>query len=176
MLAFLVQIGEIQAQGVEKSINSIQLGVLGTWINNEYQLSNEISLKSELGLVAGFRGCSNCTTQYALIPTLELEPRWYYNISKRNSKNKTTKNNSANFVSFGIKYYPDWFAISNAENVHVANQISFIPKWGIKRTIANSNFNYELGIGIGKGYYLDADKWDTTADLLIRIGYTIKRK
>jgi len=165
-------IGKAQNTGVEKSIYSIETGVLGMWINNEYRLSNEIILKSELGMIAGFRGCSDCDTQYALTPELTLEPRWYYNIEKRNAKGKIIKNNSANFASLGLRYYPDWFVISNASNAYVENQITIIPKWGIKRTVSNSNFNYELGIGIGKRYYFDSNDWETAADLLIRIGYT----
>lgn len=165
-----------QNTGVEKSIYTIQTGILGAWVNNEYRLSNEISLKSEIGLIAGLRGCSSCTTEYILAPEFTLEPRWYYNIEKRSTKGKIIKNNSSNFAGLAVRYYPDWFVISNATNASVTNQITIIPKWGIKRTIANSNFNYELGIGIGKIYYFDSNQWDSTADLLIRIGYTFKRK
>jgi hypothetical protein len=164
--------GTAQNTGVEKSIYSIEAGVLGFWLNNEVLLSNEIGLKNEMGMNAGLRGCSDCDTQYALTPVLTLEPRWYYNIVKRSAKGKIIKNNSANYATLGFTYYPDWFVISNAPNARVENQITIIPKWGIKRTISNSNFNYELGIGIGKRYYFDSDEWDTAADLLIRIGYT----
>ena len=165
-----------QTTGVEKSIYSIETGFLGAWANNEYRFSNEISLKSEIGMIAGFRGCTDCKTDYALAPELTLEPRWYYNITNRGTKGKTIKNNSANFATLSFRYYPDWFVISNSPNTYIQNQITIIPKWGIKRTISNSNFNYELGIGIGKRYYIDSSQWDTAADLLIRIGYTFKRK
>ena len=172
LTVFFFQFANAQIVGVEKSINAIQVGVLGAWVNNEYRLTNEISLKNEFGMIAGFSGCSDCKTQYGLVPELKVEPRWYYNINKRSSKRRIIKNNSANFVALGFTYIPDWFVISNIPNANIENQISIIPKWGIKRTIANSNFNYELGIGIGKKYYLDSRQWDTTADLLIRIGYT----
>lgn len=168
--------GKAQNTGVEKSINTIQTGLLGVWVNNEFRLSNEISLKSEFGMIAGFSGCTGCETVYGLAPELTLEPRWYYNILKRVEKGKTITNNSANFATISFRYYPDWFVISNSSNAFIENQITIIPKWGIKRTISKSNFNYEIGIGIGKRYYFDAQVWDTTADLLIRIGYTFKRK
>lgn len=165
-----------QNTGLQKSIYSIETGVLGAWINNEVRLSNKIILKSEFGMIAGFRGCTDCETQYALTPEFTLEPRWYYNIDKRSTEGKIIKNNSSNFATVSFRYYPDWFVISNDSNASIQNQITIIPKWGIKRTIANSNFNYELGIGLGKRYYLDSRQWDTTADLLIRICYTFKRK
>jgi hypothetical protein len=168
-------ISRSQNVGVEKSVYSIQTGVLGFWVNNESRLSNEISLKSEIGMIAGFKGCSDCNTQYALTPELTLEPRWYYNIENRNTKGKVIKNNSANFLALGVHFYPDWFIISNNPNSYVSNQVTIIPKWGIKRTISNSNFNYELGMGIGQRYYFDSSQWETAADLLIRIGYTFKK-
>jgi hypothetical protein len=169
------QLAGAQTSSVEKSIYSIETGFLGIWANNESRVSNELSIKSEIGLILGIEGCTVCKTEYALAPEFTLEPRWYYNIEKRSTKGKTYKNNSANFATLSFRYYPDWFVISNVQNTSIQNQITIIPKWGIKRTIADSNFNYELGIGIGKRYYIDSSQWDTTADLLIRIGYTFKR-
>jgi hypothetical protein len=162
-----------QNTGVEKSIYNVQTGFLGFWINNEYRLSNEISLRSEVGLDAGFSSCSDCTTTYGLTPVLTLEPRWYYNITKRNSKNRGA-NNSANFLALNIKYLPDLFVISNNDYARVENQISIIPKWGIRRNIGYSNFNYEAGIGIGYRFYLDENFSEKAADLHLRIGYTFK--
>ncbi|MFZ0595590.1 MAG: hypothetical protein WAM46_01295 [Flavobacterium sp.] len=173
LLCLVIQTGYSQNKGVEKSIYNVQTGFLGIWINNEYRLFNEISLRTEIGLDAGLRGCSDCDTEYALAPVITLEPRWYYNIDKRNSLNKG-KNNSANFIALAIKYHPDWFVISNADYSQVANQIAIIPKWGIRRNIGTSNFNYEAGLGIGYKFYLDENFSEATADLHLRIGYTFK--
>lgn len=153
-----------QNTGVEKDIYNLQTGFLGIRINNEHRLLNQISLRTEIGFDGGFRGCTGCTTTYALIPVIKLEPRWYYNINKRNAKNQKT-NNSANFITLEIHCYPNWFVISNHDNVFVPNQVSLIPKWGIRRNIGNTNFNYEAGIGIGRRFYLDEKFSDTTADL-----------
>lgn len=55
--------------------------------------------------------------------------------------------------------------------------MSFIPKWGIRRAIAKSNFNYELGFGVGYLWYMSEDdifksNSDVAIDAHIRIGYT----
>ncbi|WP_264523409.1 hypothetical protein [Flavobacterium sp. N502536] len=162
-----------QNTGVEKDIYNLQTGFLGIWLNHEHRLLNQISLRSEIGFDGGFYACSGCRTEYVLTPAITLEPRWYYNINKRNAKNKKS-NNSANFVTLGIDYHPNWFVISNYDNVFVPNQVAIIPKWGIRRNIGNSNFNYEAGIGIGRRFYLDKNFSDTAADLHLRIGYTFK--
>jgi len=36
-----------------------------------------------------------------------------------------------------MSYDPDWFVISNYDNVNVINQISIIPKIGLKREYNN---------------------------------------
>jgi hypothetical protein len=87
LLLIIFQSTYAQNTGIEKSIFNVQTGFLGVWVNNEYRLSNEIVLRSEVGLDLGFQGCSDCNTVYGLIPVISHEPRWYYNINKRNSKN-----------------------------------------------------------------------------------------
>ncbi|MGH2666897.1 hypothetical protein [Flavobacterium sp.] len=164
---------------VEKSIFNLQTGVLGIWANNEFRLTSEIALRTEIGLDAGvFGGDFYENNGYVFAPVITIEPRWYYNLEKRASNGKNTKYNSSNFLTTSISYHPDWFVISNYDNVKVADQISIIPKWGIRRQIAESNFNYELGVGIGyrhfflKQYGFKKNEGEVALDLHIRIGYT----
>ncbi|RTY80969.1 hypothetical protein EKL97_09485 [Flavobacterium sp. LS1P28] len=173
MLLLFCDVASAQNEGLEKSIYNVQAGFFGLWINHESRLSNQLVLRSEIGFDGGVRGGDFVgKTIYALTPKLGLEPRWYYNIVKREATGKVIKNNSANFLTLGINYYPDWFVISNRDNVNVSNQMTLIPKWGIRRSISESNFNYELGIGLGKRYYFEIREWETAADLHLRIGYT----
>lgn len=159
---------------IEKSNLNIQTGVLGLWINNEFRLSNTIALRTEFGLDTGlFGGDSYDKTGFLLIPTINIEPRWYYNINKRANKSKSIKNNSANFITPAISYHPDWFVISNYDNVNTVAQISIIPKWGMRRNIGQSNFNYELGAGLGYRaiFYNFKTESEAALDLHVRIGY-----
>ncbi len=160
-----------QNEGVEKSMYTIQTGVLGIWLNHECKITNEISLRTEIGLDGGISVGNK--TIYGLAPKIAIEPRWYYNMDKRITNGKFTNNNSANFITVGVSYISDWFAIANQKNVTAANQVTIIPKWGIRRTISKSNFNYEVGIGIGRRYFFDNKSWDSTGDLHLRIGYTL---
>ena len=165
-----------QNTSVEKSVFGIQTGFLGFWGHNESRLSNTIALRSELGLDAGilitdFEGRSG----FLLAPVLTLEPRFYYNLNKRNLKSKDITNNSGNFISLKTSYHPDWFVISNYED-DIISDISFIPTWGIRRNIG-THFNYEAGAGIGyryifaksAGYY--SNESEAVANLHLRIGY-----
>lgn len=157
---------------VEKSIFGIQTGFLGAWVHNESRLSNQISLRSEIGLDFGFSQNGYGQTS-VFIPSLRLEPRWYYNLEKRIKKGRKISNNSGNFLALNITYNPDWFYISNQDNLNVISTIAFVPKWGIKRTVGN-HFTYEVGIGIGTFIVLEDYETDNNValDLHLRLGYS----
>jgi len=167
-----------QSASVEKSIWGVQTGFLGVWLHNESRLSNELVLRSEIGFDGGYRSSDLFGySYYVLAPVITAEPRWYYNLEKRNKKVKNIKKNSANFVGVKLSFHPDWFTISNEDDISITNQFSFIPKWGIKRTLGN-HFTYEVGIGVGYQYYFyknegySENEGEVALDLHIRIGYT----
>lgn len=167
-------IGKAQNISVEKSINQMQVGLLGTWISNETRLCNSITLKSEIGFDAGFVGTSN-GTQYVAAPVFSVSPRWYYNLQSRVNKSKSVGGNSANFLSLETSFHPDWFVISNQSGSTIYNQVSIIPTWGLRRAIGN-HFNYEVGAGIGyrhiftPSFYSDIN--EAAFNLILRVGYT----
>lgn len=163
---------------VEKSIYGIQTGFLGLWINNESKLSNQISIKTELGFDAGiFGGDIYPKTGFLMTPVVLFEPRWYYNLDKRQANSKIIKNNNGNFLTMQARYNPNWFVISNYDNVDIVNQLSIIPTWGLKRNIG-SHFNYETGIGLGVRYYFaksegyEKNESEAALNLHFRFGYT----
>lgn len=170
-------IAKSQTTSVEKSTNGIQIGVLGIWLHNERKLSEQIALRTELGLDSGiFGGSIYDGTGFLMTPVITLEPRWYYNLEKRVSKSRNITGNGGNFISIKTSYNPDWFVISNYENLKVVSQVSIIPTWGIKRNIGN-HFTYETGIGIGYRYifaknagYLENES-EGAINLHLRIGY-----
>jgi hypothetical protein len=170
-------IAKSQNASVEKSVFGIQTGFLGIWVNNESKLSNQIALRSELGFDAGIWGGDYYDgTGFLLAPVIKLEPRWYYNLNKRESKSRRIDGNSGNFVSLSTSYHPDWFVISNYENITVVGNITIIPTWGIRRNIG-SHFTYETGIGIGYIYYFaknagySENEGEVALNLHLRIGY-----
>ena len=166
-----------QKASVEKSTYGIQTGVLGIWAHREVKLSNQIALRAEVGMDAGFWGGSFYPKDgYLMTPVIRLEPRWYYNLDKRISKSKNISGNSGNFLTLQTSYHPNWFVISNYDNVKVADQISIIPTWGIRRNLGK-HFTYETGIGIGYRYifaksvgYVENESV-AVLNLHLRVGY-----
>ena len=143
-------------KNVEKSVTNLQVG-LGIWVNNELKLVNKIVIRSEIGLErTWFVGDG-----IGWHPNFRLEPKYYYNIDKRASKNKKISKNSGSFCGIALNYRP-------VSNVSVESY-SIVPKWGIRRV--NNHFNYELGLGLG---YRKEIKYGSflEIDLHLRIGYT----
>jgi hypothetical protein len=141
-----------QEVSIEKSIFGIQTGFgvhAGIWFNNESKLSNSIALRSEIGLENDFTvGDHYDGAGFILQPVLTVEPRYYYNLEKRNSKGKKTANNSGNYISIKTSYHPDWFVINLADNVTKTADLAIVPTWGLKRQIG-SHFSYETAVGFG---------------------------
>jgi len=178
----------VNSQNVEKTFFSIQTGLAGIWINNETRLSNSIALRSEIGIEHDFFvGDQYDGAGFILQPVLTLEPRYYYNLEKRNSRGKKTSKNSGNYLSLKTSYHPDWFILNLDENITKTADLSIIPTWGIKRQIG-SNFTYETGLGLGyrivylkPNYYngssqnvddISTNRNQYTPYLHLRIGYT----
>lgn len=160
-----------QNASVEKSLFGLQIGTLGAWTHNEFKISNEFSLRSEIGINFGMIGGSihNGTTLISA-PSFSLEPRWYYNLVERATKNKNTSKNSADFLTLGVTYFPN----VNTPKYNITSQLTFIPKWGIKRTLGD-HFTYEAGFGLGYVVFLDKNytsNKNLIADLHLRLGYT----
>ncbi|WP_344712773.1 hypothetical protein [Winogradskyella damuponensis] len=173
----LTLIAKSQNASVEQSTYGIQTGILGIWVHNESKLSNQFVLRSELGLDTGIYGSdANDIDGFILTPTITLEPRWYYNLNKREEKSRRIDGNSGNFISIKTTYHPDWFIISNESNINFISDISIIPTWGLRRNLG-SHFTYETGIGIGYIHYFKEDhvilvnESDVAVNLHLRIGY-----
>ncbi|WP_299526015.1 hypothetical protein [Winogradskyella sp.] len=146
-----------QQASVEKSTFGIQTGFLGVWAHNESKLSNTIALRSELGLDAAIYSNNFVGSRgFILVPAITLEPRWYYNLNKRVSKNRRIDGNSGNFISIKTTYHPDVVIGSLDDNVTFISDISIIPTWGIRRNVGK-HFTYETGIGIGYVHYFEED-------------------
>lgn len=173
----LVCLAKGQSASVEQSTFGVQAGLLGVWAHKEMKLSNRMALRAEIGMDAGFWGGDFYPKNgYIFTPVIRLEPRWYYNLKKRAAKSKPISGNSGNYLTLQSTFNPNWFVISNYDNVTVVEQVTFIPTWGIRRSIG-SHFTYETGIGIGYRYYFSksvgyARNYDeATLNLHVRVGY-----
>jgi len=173
----LSSVARAQDVSVEKSIFGIQTNLFGLYIHNESKLTNVLALRSEAGFNTELQtGLTHGKMGYFVNPVLIVEPRFYYNLSKRFLRSKDISNNSGNFISLKTIYKPVRFVISNYDIRNRRSSISFIPTWGLRRNIG-SHFNFENGVGFGYAFFF-AKKADYSniigepvVNLHLRIGY-----
>lgn len=167
-----------QTASVEKSLFGVQTGFLDISAHHEAKLTNQIVLRTEVGFDSGiWYSDFYDEAGFILMPVIFLEPKWYYNLAKRESKGKRIDHNSGNFIGLKTYYHPDWFVISTHDNLRVISDISIVPTWGIRRNIGQY-FNYEAGLGIGYRYLLGKqanyieDKGELIASPHLKIGFS----
>ncbi len=166
-----------QKASVEKSTFGIQIGPSqSSWICNEFRLSNQITLRTEIGrekkVLIDFdnRGIHSLKSR-----SIKLEPRWYYNLNKRVSESKSIAGNIGNYLSLKATYYLDRsYHLEKNEGDSYSFSTSPNPpllslNWGIRRNICN-HINYEVGVGAR----LDSDL-DFSPSINLRIGYRLYR-
>ena len=161
-----------QEASVEKTVFGIQTGLLGVWIHNESRLTDKLALRTEIGLDGGFwAGYFYDEVGYMMAPVLTAEPRYYYNLAKRQLKTKDIRKNSGNFISVKTSFHPDWFVISNEKDLYVISDLSLVPTWGLRRNLG-THFNFEAGAGLGVRFYFgEFEDTELAANLHLRIGY-----
>lgn len=147
--------------------HSISMEVAGLTYNYETPVANKISLIGRLGLQAGVGYSSSFGSYYAISPAVSLEPRFYYNISKRKSRGKNILGNSANFLSINTMY------VLNPVIEHKTTSGDFFvvtPQWGIRRVYWN-HFLLEAGAGLNYFFNTHGDN-DFGLMLNVRLGYS----
>lgn len=137
-----------QNASVEKSIFGIQIGGVGIWGHNEFRFSDQISIRTELGVYTEIQQ----GVGYYSAPELSISPRWYYNFNKRNQNKLDVSANSANFISLKTNFRSNVFEFSDYTGDSAQNSISMSAKWGVKRNLSKK-FNFELGVGPGIRFY-----------------------
>ena len=151
ILFILFSVASLNAQkdikSVEKSILSIQTGYFGTWINHELKLHNQLALRTEVGTeyrlkFAIKQSFDSLKNQVSIF----LEPKYYFNLKKRESKNKNIKNNAGNYISLRTNFN----ILNNLENGEIYFH-TLTPTFGIRRNIT-SHFNLEFSCGYGLSY------------------------
>ncbi|MDR1455938.1 MAG: hypothetical protein LBJ01_09830 [Tannerella sp.] len=172
-------LGHAQEARVEQSVWGIQAGLLSVWGYNESRLADAVALRSEAGLVSSFLYSNSSifgsTCRYAVAPELAVEPRWYYNLAKRQVRGRRTAHNSANYFSLRTSFNPKWLLVSDPDT-RPANGLTVSPMWGIRRHYG-THFSLEAGLGAAyrhifgeKGGVWSRDKFVLRAHFCI--GYT----
>lgn len=172
---------EAQKVSVEKSLNSVQLGLFSLSYQNETRLNRKITLRSEIGFATGSSTLEypdgHTEKSFLIVPFINVEPRWYHSLDRRSRLKKHTQNNSSNYISLLTTFVPSRMALVNTKDFEVAPFISIIPEYGLRRSIGK-HFFWEGSIGVGyrhnfldKSYTYKIDENEVYIDVQYKFGY-----
>ncbi|MEK6481126.1 hypothetical protein WJR50_26525 [Catalinimonas sp. 4WD22] len=158
-------------ESLEKHLTSVDVGFLGAWINHERQIGEQFTLNANLGFDGGLYGGGG-EFNYLFVPSISVEPRFYYNFNKRVSKGKRTMNNSANYLTIATTFFPKLIEITNDRNNgrEIITRATFIPEWGIRRSIGN---RFKFDFAVGYGLAIEEDGVAGQPALSLSFGYVI---
>jgi hypothetical protein len=183
LISLIAKAQETQQVSVEKSLNSIQVGLISLSYQNETRLDRKITLRSEIGLITGTStreySEEEKETSFMIVPIINVEPRWYYGLDRRSRLNKNTINNSSNYVSLLTTFVPVGMALVNTKDFDAPPFISIIPEYGIRRTSIHKHFYCESSAGIGYRHnfhdksliYTNSDENEVFLDIQWKFGY-----
>lgn len=125
-----------KAQQVE-SLHSIKLGIDGLQYSYEQTLGKQFTLNFEVGGSVGFS-----SEKVFFTPTLQIEPRLYYNVDKRFQEGRFS-NNSAGFFCLTSGIY-----LNSIFDKEEESSFFIVPKWGFRSSLSD-HFIFEMMLGGG---------------------------
>lgn len=132
--------------------HSVSVELAGLMYAYECPLGNRFSLVARVGTQAGiqyssyssFWGEREHRWSVGLYPVLSVEPRYYYNLSKRYEAGKNAFKNSGAFLSCNVQYYfPPYYR----HQVEGKGGLVVTPFWGFRR-VWYRHLLFELGGGL----------------------------
>ncbi len=132
--------------------HSVSVDMIGLMYGYELPLGDKFSLIARAGTQAGIGysssysiwGGSESRWSVGLYPVLSVEPRYYYNLSKRYAAGKNTFRNSGGFLSIDMQYFfPPYYR----RHIEGEGGLLITPFWGFRR-VWYEHFLFELGGGL----------------------------
>lgn len=142
----IISYSQVRQASLTESTMGLQIGTFGVWIYNEAKISNSLALRADIGIDGYLATVNSDVLKPYIIPSVSIEPRWYYNLKQRVRKGRRIDSNSGDFVSLIAKINPNVFVFP--KNIDSPHMFSLIPTWGLRRAIGR-NFNLETSLGAG---------------------------
>jgi len=132
--------------------HSLALSILGVQYAFELPVDRIATLIVRPGMQfgythgSGFYGGSDLF--YAILPTIDVEPRIYYNLDNRARRGKRMEGNQGNYFSLLIKNVLPFPVASDVEGDRIVGATLVTPMWGMRR-VWGGHWLFELGGGVG---------------------------
>ena len=152
-LLMLASVNCFSQDGVNTDIRDVtKLTVFGPGISYEKRIGKlqSLTLQALLSpeIYIGYSSALGNMSRIDVYPALALQYKYYYNVVRRNRKEKRTQMNSGNYLSAmtEIYFYKDRILTNSEEDLRSSKVIGIL--WGLQRNY-QSRFSLDLGFGLG---------------------------
>lgn len=165
---------ESDTQLLKRSQFRANLYAIGVSFNYEHRIAKQTTINTEAELNHGFvlpqHSINGKDWAHIVFPGISAELRQYYNLRRRQEKNKQLTDNSGSFLSVtsGLRLPP-----TVARNIVRQNSFFVIPAWGMQMSVANRT-NLEGRVGYAFLYGMKTQVWHAAPNIRLSIGYVIK--
>jgi hypothetical protein len=191
LLFLLVSVNCFSQNDVNNDIRDVtKLTFFGPGISYEKRIGKLQSLTAQALLspeiYIGYSSALGNTSGIDAYPALGLQYKYYYNIPKRNSKEKRTQMNSANYLSAmtEIYFYKDRISVNGKKDLRSSKVMGIV--WGLQRNY-RSRFSLDLSLGLGyiftkqtaindAGEYITENSGDFTNVGQISLGFWVNKR
>ncbi len=153
VLALLIApCAQAQTPRVEAN-HSVSLDLLGLGLGYGYEhpIGRKSTIVGRAGVVGGLAWGSGFFLdylEYAVVPTLGTEVRYYHSLDRRAAKGRNTAGNSASFLSMEARYVIP-AAIIASDGVEIMDGAILTPGWGLRRVWGEKwLFEFRTGVNI----------------------------
>jgi hypothetical protein len=155
---------------------------LSPGITYEHPVANKFTIKGKAAFTVGwsFSASSSLGQSYSLSPTplIAGQLRYYYNFGLRKTKEKNIAHNSANYISFLLRYaYSGVTYYYGDQGNFSVKQASHMPDfgivWGIQRNYKN---RFSIDCSVGPSLYAPLANNDFNLIADISLGIWLGRK
>ncbi len=153
---------------------SVSFSVLGLHYGSEYSLARRFTLTGRVGVdgaVAwGYDLFGGNGTFWAIAPSIDIEPRFYYGLDRRAAHGRSTAGNSGSFLSLNVKTLLPVGYISSSDS-RPTGATFLLPKWGLRR-VWGKHWLFEFTAGAALGWGWEDREFMCTPAIGLRFGYT----
>lgn len=139
--------------------HSVSIDLIGIHYAYEHPLGRTATIVGRAGANFGFAwsGSWRSGTMYyygsywEVKPTVEIEPRWYYGLDRREWRGRSTDGNAGSYLSLNVSnVFPGY----NSNDFKMWGYTTFAPTWGMRR-VWSSGLMLEFSTGYRFGFYHD---------------------
>lgn len=170
ILSVLIQNYAI-SQGPIQDNFGVHAQLFGAGVNYEFAVGKAIAVNTLITYEGGFYQGLDGDVNYVLTTTFGIEPRWYYNRSRREKLKKNIDYNVGNFLSGELFYASDLLSSSTDDRAAIDPAFAVGIKYGIRRKILEK-LHFEFALGVGQVFPEETDSY--TAPLIdIKFQYVL---